>query len=150
MPTKRNRKAKRHAGSWISKEKRQAIYFRDQRKCWYCGMSESAIEKDNVKRDCDWNSLSLDHIVPDSQGGSNLANNLITCCKRCNSKRGTKTIAQFCDHVSMSSRKRNKLNAKIVAIIQTNDSRSRAKNSLHLGGHFEKSYALFKLLNDKS
>tara|TARA_R100000426_G_scaffold78609_1_gene56152 strand:+ start:270 stop:722 length:453 start_codon:yes stop_codon:yes gene_type:complete len=150
MPTKRNRKAKRHAGSWIAREKRQAIYFRDQRKCWYCGMSESQIEKDNIKRNDFWNSLSLDHIVPDSQGGSNLANNLITCCKRCNSKRGTKTIAEFQVYVGMSTRRKNQLNAKIVEIIQTNDSRSRAKNSLHLGGHFEKSYQLFKLLNDKS
>ena len=40
-------------------------------------------------------SFSLDHIHPISKGGTNHLNNLIACCKSCNSKKGIFSLKQF-------------------------------------------------------
>ncbi len=50
---------------------RQNIYKRDNYTCVYCGSKD-------VK------SLTLDHVIPQSQGGPNTWDNLVTACKRCN------------------------------------------------------------------
>ena len=52
---------------------RQNIFKRDAFTCQYCGS-----EKD----------LTLDHLVPRSKGGKSIWTNLVTACKRCNSKKG--------------------------------------------------------------
>ena len=60
-PTIRNRHAKGGQGmNWLRPEKRLAIYLRDGLACCYCG---SGVE-DGVK-------LTLDHLTPHSQGGTN-------------------------------------------------------------------------------
>jgi len=41
------------------------------------------------------NSFSLDHIKPISKGGSNHLNNLIACCKPCNSKKRDSLLRNF-------------------------------------------------------
>jgi len=50
-------------------------------------------------------ALSLDHLTPHSQGGTNAADNLVTCCLRCNSSRGDRdwrvfagTVAAYLNH----------------------------------------------------
>ena len=75
--------------NWIRQEKRLAIYMRDGLACAYCG---SAVE--------DGAQMSLDHIIPHSQGGSNDATNLITCCSKCNSSRGNRPAGEFADAVA--------------------------------------------------
>ena len=70
--------------NWIRQEKRLAIYIRDGLACAYCG--------DSVERGA---MLTLDHVRPHSHGGSNEADNLVTCCKRCNSSRGDRPVARF-------------------------------------------------------
>jgi len=70
--------------NWIRQEKRLAIYLRDGMACVYCG----ATVEDGAR-------MSLDHIIPRSQGGTNAAVNLVTCCRRCNSSRADRTVAEF-------------------------------------------------------
>lgn len=71
-------------GKWIRNDKRLAIYLRDGLCCSYCGASvESGAQ------------LSLDHIKPDSKGGTNDATNLVTSCTKCNSSRGNRPLALF-------------------------------------------------------
>ena len=70
--------------NWIRQEKRLAIYLRDGLSCGYCG---AAIE--------DGTQLTLDHLTPHAHGGSNRADNLITCCHRCNSSRGDRSLSRF-------------------------------------------------------
>lgn len=70
--------------NWIRQEKRLAIYLRDGCACAYCGAS--------VEQGA---SLSLDHLKPHSKGGSNHETNLVTCCARCNSSRGNRSVAAF-------------------------------------------------------
>lgn len=72
----KNRGANGKNGSkWIRPEKRLAIYHRDGFTCVYCGASARDV------------TLSLDHLKPRSQGGTNDATNLVTACLPCNSKR---------------------------------------------------------------
>lgn len=75
--------------NWIRKEKRLAIYLRDGMACCYCG----AGVEDEVK-------LTLDHLLPHAKGGTNEANNLVTCCHACNSSRGDRRVEKFIDAVA--------------------------------------------------
>lgn len=79
-----SRKAKHYGSKWIRPEKRLAIYLRDGMACAYCG----AGAEDEV-------GLSLDHITPWIQGGSNHESNLITCCTLCNSQRQDTPLADW-------------------------------------------------------
>jgi len=55
---------------------RKAIFTRDQHTCAYCNAKEN---------------LTVDHILPQSRGGQDVWENLITCCLRCNLKKGNRT-----------------------------------------------------------
>ena len=55
---------------------RNLIMKRDGYKCLYCGATEN---------------LTLDHIMPQSRGGENSWENLVTCCGSCNVKKGNRT-----------------------------------------------------------
>ncbi len=70
--------------NWIRQEKRLAIYLRDGMACAYCGAS--------VEQGA---QLTLDHVKPVSKGGCNDASNLVTCCSRCNSARGSRPVSTF-------------------------------------------------------
>lgn len=69
---------------WIRREKRLAIYLRDGLACAYCGASLE-----------DGMLLTLDHIKPYTNGGSNHESNLVTCCHKCNSSRADRPVAEF-------------------------------------------------------
>jgi len=58
---------------------RNNILWRDKNQCQYCGVIESP-------RD-----MTIDHVIPRSRGGENTWSNLVTCCKRCNQKKGNRT-----------------------------------------------------------
>jgi 5-methylcytosine-specific restriction endonuclease McrA len=59
---------------------RRSIFARDQFTCQYCGV---------VGRE-----LTLDHVTPRRHGGPSTWENLVTCCKRCNTKKGDRTVQQ--------------------------------------------------------
>ncbi len=61
---------------------RRNIYARDGSRCQYCGTKFSTTE------------LSLDHVVPRSQGGESSWENVVCACLRCNIKKGGRTPAQ--------------------------------------------------------
>jgi hypothetical protein len=75
--------------NWLRQDKRLAIYLRDGLACMYCGHSVE-----------DGAALSLDHVKPWSEGGSNSERNLVTCCQKCNSSRGNRPAAEFADAVA--------------------------------------------------
>ena len=58
---------------------RRTILARDRHRCQYCGQQFPA------------NELSLDHIVPRSQGGPLTWENIVCCCLRCNVRKGGRT-----------------------------------------------------------
>jgi 5-methylcytosine-specific restriction endonuclease McrA len=55
---------------------KQNIFLRDEYRCQYCDIS--------VTR----NTATLDHVLPQSHGGSSVWENCTTACNSCNSKKG--------------------------------------------------------------
>lgn len=39
--------------------------------------------------------MTIDHVVPQSKGGSNAPSNCVPCCRSCNSKKGTMGVSEF-------------------------------------------------------
>lgn len=75
--------------NWVRQSTRLAIYLRDGLSCVYCGAS---VEEGT--------QLTLDHVVPASQGGSDKPTNLVTCCHKCNCSRGNRTMPAFARSVA--------------------------------------------------
>jgi len=71
--------SRRSSTSWIRKSTRFAIYARDNFDCWHCRQVFPPAE--------DGQGLTLDHITPRHQGGTDAPENLITACHGCNSTR---------------------------------------------------------------
>lgn len=63
---------------------RARIFARDCKCCVYCG-------RKGTKR----NPLTLDHVIPHSEGGADAAHNLVTACSKCNTVRATFPIDLF-------------------------------------------------------
>lgn len=61
-------------------EKRNAIFAQSGFRCHYCGAD---------------GDLTIDHKVPMSRGGSDDGDNLVACCRSCNSSKGTKAYDEF-------------------------------------------------------
>jgi len=55
---------------------RQNIYIRDDHKCQYCGKRLTP------------NELTWDHVLPRAHGGKTEWKNVVTCCVKCNRKKG--------------------------------------------------------------
>src|SRR5947207_4626330 len=66
---------------------RRNIYARDSNRCQYCGKKHPTTE------------LSLDHVVPKSQGGKSTWDNIVCCCVRCNVRKGGRTPDQAHMHL---------------------------------------------------
>ena len=76
--------------NWITQVKRLSIYLRDGLACAYCGHSvENGAQ------------LTLDHLKPHSNGGTNHETNLVTGCQKCNSSRGNRPLATFVKAVAV-------------------------------------------------
>lgn len=52
------------------------VFRRDGYACGYCKST---------------NNLTIDHVLPKSRGGKNTWENLVTCCKKCNTKKDNRT-----------------------------------------------------------
>ena len=52
---------------------KENVFKRDGFKCQYCGTRKE---------------LTIDHLIPKAKGGKTSWNNLVTACKKCNSKKG--------------------------------------------------------------
>ena len=69
---------------WIWCSTRFAIYARDGFACVACKSRDK---------------LSLDHVVPKSQGGKSTWENIVCCCVKCNVKKGGRTPLQAHMHL---------------------------------------------------
>lgn len=59
---------------------RRSIFARDNYTCQYCGYRG--------------NDLTVDHVIPKRMGGPTSWDNLVCCCKKCNTRKSDKTLAQ--------------------------------------------------------
>jgi hypothetical protein len=89
MPARGKTNGKYQGAKWITRERRLALYVRDGLACVYCG---SSMEEGTL--------LTLDHIIPHCNGGTNQSDNLITSCLKCNSSRGDRSIGEFAESVA--------------------------------------------------
>lgn len=62
---------------------RKNVFLRDQYVCQYDGLTYPVAQ------------LTVDHVVPRSQGGRSTWENLVTSCSQCNSHKGSKTLEQI-------------------------------------------------------
>lgn len=65
---------------------RRAVFARDQGKCQYCGKSAE----------------SIDHVIPRSKGGAHAWDNVVGCCRKCNTYKGDR----FLENTSLKLRTR--------------------------------------------
>ncbi|XEC97628.1 HNH endonuclease [Paenibacillus tarimensis] len=75
----------------IPEELRWDVFERDDFTCQYCGSRRM---------------LAVDHIVPESRGGSIEKSNLITSCNICNSHKGSRTPEEACMELQSDPRNR--------------------------------------------
>ncbi|MBC7835881.1 MAG: HNH endonuclease [Phycisphaerales bacterium] len=69
---------------------RRNLFARDRNQCQYCGHHFSTSE------------LSIDHVLPRSQGGGDSWENLVCACVKCNARKGGRTPEQA--HMKMIRR----------------------------------------------
>ncbi len=55
---------------------RRAVFARDQGKCQYCGKGAE----------------SIDHVIPRSRGGDHTWENVVACCRRCNTYKSDRLL----------------------------------------------------------
>lgn len=66
--------------TWPAPKFRKCVLFnRDGWKCQYCGVG------------LDWRSVTIDHVIPRSRGGSTSWKNCVASCKKCNLRKGPRT-----------------------------------------------------------
>jgi len=61
---------------------RKNVYLRDNYTCQYCGRQFAA------------DDLTFDHVVPRKNGGQTTWENIVTCCRECNCRKGCKTSSE--------------------------------------------------------
>jgi hypothetical protein len=80
-------------GDWIARDKRGAIYHRDDHLCVYCGVDVVVDPRGTVAgKRADPTTATLDHLTPRSGGGYDAPWELATCCLGCNVDRGARTL----------------------------------------------------------
>ncbi len=62
---------------------RQNVYLRDGYRCQYCNWSGPI------------HVLTLDHLIPSAKGGRTTWDNIVTACKTCNLRKGSRTLEEL-------------------------------------------------------
>jgi len=62
------------------------VWNKTKGKCWYCGDEFS---------DSDNGYFTVDHVIPLSETKNNSPENLVPCCKSCNSSKRNRSINEF-------------------------------------------------------
>jgi len=69
-----------HVANQKWKAKKLKLLVEANYKCCYCGMK------------MDFETATIDHIIPKSKGGGNIIDNLAICCSPCNIRKGNKIL----------------------------------------------------------
>lgn len=95
---KKARSPHQPTGQWCRADFRLSIYLRDGFRCLYC-------LKD--LHGADPRDITLDHIVPKVDGGTNEPKNLICACRTCNCTRASQPVKRFAGKETLAHIKRN-------------------------------------------
>jgi hypothetical protein len=85
-------------GTWIRPESRLAVYLRDGFRCLMCC--------DDL-HGADPRDVTLDHVIPKADGGSNKPDNIYTCCRKCNCSRQDRPIERSVSALALADIRRN-------------------------------------------
>ena len=58
---------------------KKMVFAKTDGRCWYCG---ARFEKERC----------MDHVIPRSLGGGDVIDNLVPCCRSCNSTKGPRSV----------------------------------------------------------
>ena len=75
-----------NGSKWCRKDLRLAILMRDHLACVYCLVDLTTIDPRDV---------TLDHVSGGHEPGNNGPGNLVSACRSCNSRKGSRTLAEF-------------------------------------------------------
>lgn len=68
----------------VPRAKKIDIWSKTEGRCYYCGLL------------LDWETqFTIDHIIPRIQNGGHHLENVVPCCRTCNSAKGDKTLEEF-------------------------------------------------------
>jgi 5-methylcytosine-specific restriction endonuclease McrA len=70
---------------------RENIIKRDNYECVYCGDNNARL-------------LTIDHVIPQSKGGTNSWDNLVAACKKCNGEKADLSLTEFGKDIQMPKR----------------------------------------------
>lgn len=68
----------------IERDVRAAVWDKTGGECWYCHKTMHPVL-----------DFTTDHVIPVSKGGTNDIDNLVPCCRTCNSVKGAKAVSEF-------------------------------------------------------
>jgi 5-methylcytosine-specific restriction endonuclease McrA len=74
-------------GRGVTPEQWQAILVIHNHRCIYCGVGEG---------------LAMDHLISLKRGGAHDVDNVAPACRTCNSRKGTKSYAEFMDRLQVA------------------------------------------------
>jgi 5-methylcytosine-specific restriction endonuclease McrA len=94
----KNGKHHTKGGKWCSRRVRLAIFLRDGGMCLYC-------LKD--LHHTDPRDVTIDHVAPRSDGGTDDPKNLALCCRTCNCRKQNLPLARFAGPETVAHVKRN-------------------------------------------
>jgi len=75
-----------YRGVCCRKDLRLAVYLRDSFRCVYCCRDLHGAHPTDI---------TLDHVIPAADGGSNDPSNMVMACRSCNCSRQDKPLAKF-------------------------------------------------------
>lgn len=87
-----------YKGVCLRKDLRLAIYLRDRFTCLLCLRD---------LHDAAPSDITLDHVKPNSDGGTNSPSNLYTCCRACNCSRQDKPLSRVAGKETLAHVRRN-------------------------------------------
>jgi 5-methylcytosine-specific restriction endonuclease McrA len=70
--------------TYIPAAVRRAVETRDGSRCVYCGSRDD---------------MTLDHVIPEADGGPTVETNLVCCCAACNTMKGVIDVDLFAIHL---------------------------------------------------
>ena len=82
LKQERNKVAEISEDYYNDSHNRKLIFERDEYECYYCGQKVTE------------NTATIDHKIPQSKGGTNSKDNLVTCCFECNSIKSGRTLEE--------------------------------------------------------
>ena len=86
----------------LSEEEGMRILERDKFRCQYCGLDMMANFENAM-------AMSVDFVIPRARKGRKVPDNLVACCRPCNTLKGTRAYKSFADAKAYVLAKREEL-----------------------------------------